>query len=777
MLQRPQVTFSLSNLFAVLLLSLLFSSCAITFIRKAPKDKPFVYKTNIRVEGNVPGNEKRELEIRLNNQLDDSLRSRVRSYPLWKTISRPPVFDTNNVNRSHAFMRALMNSLGYFGAVIKDTFTIDSVKDQKRVTVDFRINPGPGLRFDSIAYSLETPEWQRLALANRDKSLLVKNSRYSKLVVGEELDRMIELLRNNGYYKVTKEDIYAEADTVAFGLIDPTLDPFEQAILIQQLREKQQNPTVNVVIRQRLLNDTTHIKPFHIDDVTIYPDVPLLRDTSVPISLDTTRIGRFTIITQSNKFRKNFLLRYTYLKPGQLYRQSDYFRTITTFNQLGAWQQANVDVFEDPEKDSALDVEVTLYPAKKFGLILDLETSLNNANATNAALVATSNLFGIGFNVGLRNRNFARQSIQSTSNARVGVELGKNFVQTVQASLAQNFYFPKFIAPFRVKYPDSLISPRTILSFNTAYTDRRNFFKLASANVAWGYEWGRNNHIWFWRPFNIEYTNLTKRDSLKTLLDLNPSLRYAFNDGLVLGFLAGQGVYRWQKTSPNHAHFIRAAVEESGAILGLIKNLDINKRLFRFLKTDAQYSYNLQFSRSAVAFRVMAGVGFAYGDSSATAKERTLPFFKQFFAGGPNSMRAWQVRQLGWGSNKTEVGNLFDRFGDVQLEANIEYRFPITSIAGFKIGSALYVDMGNVWLRNTYGDPKLENAEFNLGRLGKDLAIGTGTGLRVDFGYFLIRVDYAYRVKDPNRVEEPGKLFYNWKIFNGQLQLGVNYPF
>ncbi|HYE55195.1 MAG TPA: BamA/TamA family outer membrane protein, partial [Chitinophagaceae bacterium] len=145
-----------------------------------------------------------------------------------------------------------------------------------------------------------------------------------------------------------------------------------------------------------------------------------------------------------------------------------------------------------------------------------------------------------------------------------------------------------------------------------------------------------------------------------------------------------------------------------------------------------------------------------------------------------NSMRAWQVRQLGWGSYKRPAGdtNFLDRFGDIQLEANLEYRFQVATLpGGIKLGSALYVDAGNIWLRKTFDDPNLANADFNLGRLGKDLAIGAGTGIRLDFNFFLVRLDYAYKVKDPQREKDPEKWFYNWNLFNGQLQLGINYPF
>src|SRR5690606_11101905 len=117
-----------------------------------------------------------------------------------------------------------------------------------------------------------------------------------------------------------------------------------------------------------------------------------------------------------------------------------------------------------------------------------------------------------------------------------------------------------------------------------------------------------------------------------------------------------------------------------------------------------------------------------------------------YFGGGPYSMRAWRIRQLGLGSNTyfDTVNNNFslDRFGDIQLEGNIEYRFDIGRLFGIKVQSALFTDIGNVWRRNTGGDPNLVNSEFKLGRLYKDLAVAGGTSLRFDLDFFLIRFDY-----------------------------------
>jgi outer membrane protein assembly factor BamA len=142
-------------------------------------------------------------------------------------------------------------------------------------------------------------------------------------------------------------------------------------------------------------------------------------------------------------------------------------------------------------------------------------------------------------------------------------------------------------------------------------------------------------------------------------------------------------------------------------------------------------------------------------------------------------MRAWPLRKLGPGSNIQSFERTVapERFGDIQLEMNAEYRFFLFDIGGVLINSALYTDIGNIWfLRQAPGFP---GGEFKFRKLWKDLAIGAGTGLRVDFGFFLVRLDYAYKVKDPSpeTLDVQNKWFYNWRPFNGQLQLGVNYPF
>ena len=150
-------------------------------------------------------------------------------------------------------------------------------------------------------------------------------------------------------------------------------------------------------------------------------------------------------------------------------------------------------------------------------------------------------------------------------------------------------------------------------------------------------------------------------------------------------------------------------------------------------------------------------------------------------------MRAWQIRRLGPGSSTiyaaTDTTEALERFGNMQIELNAEYRFNITTIAGIKVNSAFFVDMGNIWSKEYKLNPvtnkqeKDPSASFSFSRLGKDLAIGAGTSLRFDFDFFLIRLDWAYKIKDPLYSNVNDGWFHDLQLLNGQFQLGIGHPF
>jgi len=782
--QRRQVTVSFFKpvfLLSVILVSLLFSC---TTARKFPQNQPFVFATNIKVEGNLPKSEKIDLSAKLSNQLDDSLRTQVRSIlGLFNTVMYPPVFDTANVRRSIGYMVSLLNATGYYNPGIKDTVRRDTVhihhwfsrtrSVQYRVIVDFTVFPGKQLKLDSIGYDLSTPALQHLALQSQPLSLLKKGKPYSKQVLSAELDRLVLLFRNNGYYSFSKEDLVVVKDTVVAALIDPNLDPFQQAALLDELRKKREHPTINVVIQQRPVRDSTHLQKYTIGRVTVYPDLPIILEDTVTVStIDTTSARGLIIISRADKFKPFILTSNIYLRPGRLYKVENVTRTLNRFNLMGAWQQATISFTPSDSSDSVLDATLKLYPAKKQYLTADLEASRN----TNDIVTAT-NLFGMNINLGLRNRNAFKQSVLTSTNLRGGIELGKDFIQTEQASISHTISFPRRLPPSnsskQLVRRDSL---RTIINFNASYIDRRQFFTVGSFNASFGWEWTAKNKSFLWRPLNLEYTKLIKTDSFQRYLNEFPSLNLAFRSGLVL---SQQFVYKSVKKHENRTNYLTVSAESSGALAGFIRKLDEGD-LWRFIKGEIDFRHHIDFRRSQLALHAYGGAGLAYG-RQGNGWEQTLPFYKAFFAGGPNSMRGWQVRQLGLGSSKfydTANGGQLDRFGDIQLEGNAEYRFPLGTVFGVKFLSALYVDAGNIWDRHPIDrTPEQQGSDFQLDRFYKEIAVDAGTGLRMDFDWFLIRLDWAYKLKDPQRIHDSNQWFKDLKVFKGQFQLGIGYPF
>jgi outer membrane protein insertion porin family len=773
------------------MLLLLAASCTIP--KRYQRNKPFVYKTNITIQANLPATKKAELKAGLENQLDDSLKVRtVMAIGLtpsifYNKLSKPPVFDSINIDRSKTFMSALLSANGFLNPVITDTFKIDTVRivqrplfakksvhHQYRAIIDFFVRPGKVFTLDSVGYALHTAELQQLAIQNRGQAFLKKGDPYSLQKVSAELDRLLSIYRDHGYYKISKEDIFAERDTVVAALIDPTIDPFQQVRLLEELRRRRENPTMTVVIRQRSGRDTTHLDKFYVGKISVYPDMSILDDTTAAMK-DSAIVNGITFYYASRQFKLPFVACNISLRAGELYKQTNYFKTINTFTNLGAWQQVDIDLFERYDSLPLLDARIRLFPAKKQSLNVDFETSRNVSDA-----LTTGSLFGLGFVVGVRNRNAFRESIQTTTNVRFGVELGTNIVQTAQTIVSHSIAIPRFLKPFRFKNVDD---PRTLININASYTNRREFFEVRSANLSLGYSWSKKPspiatkaNSWQFFPINLELTDVNKTAKFLELEQRIPALKQSFKNGLIISFILA---FNRQILSESHSTFYRARIESSGALAGFIKSLE-RSNLRRFVKMDVEFKHFIKYTKSELAFRAFGGYGYVYG-KTGNEPEYNLPFFKAFFGGGPYSMRAWPVRRLGPGSSKYYETNpvKLDRFGDMQLEGNVEYRFNLTTIAGLKLKSALFADVGNIWARTVDGQTNIPiaEAEFKLSRLYRDLAIGAGTSLRFDFDFFLIRLDWAYQLKNPAYSEINGGWFYKLKLLDGQFQLGIGYPF
>jgi outer membrane protein assembly factor BamA len=480
------------------------------------------------------------------------------------------------------------------------------------------------------------------------------------------------------------------------------------------------------------------------------------------------------VISYTKMFKSKIPPENIYFRRGDLYNQDKYIKTVNKFNSLGAWRLVSIEPLARKNQDTA-DFTIRLTPAKKYSFTTNLEGSRNQS-------VVSGNLFGIGVNVGLQNRNFGRAANVATTSIRYGIELSdSSFIQTQQLSVSHTIYFPRLVPRMKwipKKYKENL---RTSFSFNAGNTERKDLFNLTTINGSWGYELQSKNTLFSLRLPNIEYSYLKPRQKLLDLFTSNPSLKNIFTDGLISSIIAGITM----NGSKNKTQSIfRANAEMSGLLSGLISGKFLDDNLYRFIKLDAEVIRKMKFRRSALVLRYFTGVGYEFGSTANPLKRNNLPFFKQYFAGGPNSMRAWGLRKLGPGSSVTAfrgTGSIPERYGDVQIEANVEYRFPLVKLFGINVEGALFTDIGNIWFLKKAANPLVPESVFNFGRLSKDLAVGIGTGFRVDFSFFVIRLDYSYKAKDPS--PSPANIglqnkWFGYKLGKGnQFQLGISYPF
>lgn len=793
---RFKKTFAFTD-YWLLIMAFLTISCSEqrrTRVRNYPVNTPFVYANKISLSGKLHKDEKKRLLTELNNYWDDSLKvPKQQEFGILYKIKSPPTFDSTNILRSINFMNAYLNSQGYYYSILTKRFTTDTIKDQIRVQIFVDINPGKNISIDTVSYDLNDSILKKITLTNVKSALIEEGKPYSKQVISNELDRLVKLYRKNGFYKFTREDIFAYVDSNNSNFLKLTIDPFEQARLLGEIaKAKKLNPKWGISIQQRPVLDSSKIFQFYIGNLYYYPetklsDLPdsLIKDKSFSESIH----GAATIRYKKGLFNYKPMKEDTYLKKGDLYNEEKYFNTANALAQLPAWQ--NIDIKPEIRNKDTVDLYFFLTPAVKQSFTVDLEASRNIAD------IGLTNLFGISTNLSYNNRNVWKNAIQSIATFRTGVELNllnskdqsSDLLQTFLINIGHTYVFPKIIQPFKKwNTLDNIQNSRTLWAVNAGYVDRRNFYRVRNFTTSFGYEWKKGNNTFVYKPLNIELYAIDKLDSLDQLIIKNPFLKASFNEGNIVSQSFSFIKSTFGKNNPNKSNFYRLGIEEAGGLFGFIPGL--RGSIYRYLKTEVEFRQSRKMRKSELVFRGYGGLGYNYGGDTIIGP--TMPFYKQFSAGGPNSMRAWRLRQLGLGSSdqseRETARNAFrDRFGDMQLEFNIEYRFDLATIGGFKIGSALFTDIGNVWnIRKTNAsDP---STIFSINNFSKDMAIGIGTGLRFDLSYFLIRFDFAYKLKDPLRKTNGGWAGFKdfeWtdtrangiQIPNFALQLGIGLPF
>lgn len=806
-------------LFAIIL----FSSCAstkkysgLTFVSKYQKNVPFIYKNNISLE--VQQATKDEIVVmnsRLYNQLEDSARVRIKDVAfILHYIKNPPVFDSLNVKQSAANMFSYMQNMGYYHPIVNYAFdtVVKKKKGQVRIIVNYDVHSGKRTTIDTVAYLFNKPELEQLAVSTKSISKLQKGEPVTKSSINEETNRLVDLFGNHGYYKFTADEIRVTGDTTIEALTTVTEDPFEQLRLLAEAARKREKPTIRLGYQLNNPGAKDSIRKYLIQDVIIMPDFRV-GDVYSDTTLTVMKLPGYTLVYHEKKFKTSLLTGNLYLKKGDVFRQKDYYKTINEMYKLGVWEGPSIDIIE--HKDTALlDLVIKLIPLKKYGFEGNIEISYSaNSSTSNLPTISTGNLLGMSANLSLTDRNFARSAIRMTNAIKGGMEFNTNrrnsggtFINSKEFTFNNSFVFPKFIFPLHGIDNKNWVTHQSFINTNLSLINRIDFYNQQIINTALGFNFSKNqNRLWSLRLLNFDFRRLYNRSAaFDQTLEEYPFLRYSFNTALVMGsslsYTSGSHGFK----NPNVINKLQINVEESGLLWGLLKEGKrssqsgnfFNNYLREFVKADLEYTRTYNHPKSAVVLRGFLGVGVPISKS-----DTTLPFFKQYFGGGPNSMRAWPVQGIGVGGQplapyQIKGARFNDRTGDIQLEGNFEYRFNVAPMFSnailFKM--ALFTDVGNVWnFKNTRPDGMPDTTQFKFKNLYKQLGVSSGVGFRFDFSYFLLRFDVAFRFKRPDMWTDdagwqlPAINFKNlfgsatenriWRYKNFNATIGIDYPF
>jgi outer membrane protein assembly factor BamA len=777
------------------------SSC--TVLKQYPRDKPFIFENNININGDLSKDKKQDLRSELLTQLEDSAEVRENSELPWPkapwiipstVITKPPVFNPAPVMQSTVNMKNLMIGKGYRRASVTYDSSLKVVKDQQRMKVTYNVNPGKLYTIDSISYVFPDSNLNRLVREHMEQSVLKKGEAFDYDRVDAELSRLVNLFKNNGYYRITRDEVIVEADSSYSELIDPSLDPFEYIRRLTEIESRRKdNPMVDVYVRLVNTRDTSRLMPYRVGSFTVIPDSPTdVEDLSL-YETNETLLNGYKVIDFNNTYKPAFVVNQIELKPGEVYSQNDFIRTQNNFTRLGAWQyQRFIPRVDDSSR--TIDFLLQLIPAKKQFFSVDLEGS--SVLNSNQLILVGSGRFGLAVNFRLRNRNIGKSAIQLENSIRTGIEFNdfSRFLSG-EITLGNRMTIPWLVTPFSRGFEKKFQAARTIVTADITYLDRFQYFTLRSFNTFFGYEWKpKSNITWQFKPFNIELTRINPDSLFEQAIIANPLLGYAYNNGLIIGNNVSYS-RNLSRPGSRNLSLLRLYAEESGTLLGILapgltaKNKLLGD-LYRFVKFDVDYRHYTNWKNSSFVIRLFAGYGLAFQTQNRRG-EVSLPFFKSYFAGGPNSMRGWQIRKLGIGSSiafDTAFNGTFnDKYADIQLETNLEQRFNLFRFFGFWMRGALFADIGNIWYRHDVNGT-MPGAEFRLDKLYEDLAVSAGAGLRMDFSYFVLRFDWGLPIKDPRY--GPGKDAatgfyakqpYGWfvdGVWNKPtFQFAIGYPF
>jgi outer membrane protein assembly factor BamA len=680
----------------------------------------------------------------------------------------PVIFDEYSAVKSKNQIKSYVASKGYFDARVTDTIETASRKSKVYYNVDL----SPPYTIRNLAYEIADSNIKKLVSHDEVNCLIVKGNSYDVDVLQAERSRLERFIKDRGFYAFSSDNMSFRIDsTVGNRQVDIYF-------VIKNLSK--------VDSYNRTSSPSYSI--YFIKDIYIYPDfVPreaLEKGAAYYESLDTINYRGYNFITSAatQEVKYDLILQTLYLKPGSVYNVSNTEETRSHLLGLKTYRLVNI-FYDDYNGPADTTDKVMLLNCNIQLTLLSQQSYKVELEGTN-----TGGYLGGALNLIYQHKNLfhgAELFSMKLKGAYEALRQDSNKLSSTQEYAAEtSLRFPKFILPF-VNTEDFIkkYNPSTQLLAAYNYQDMP-FYVRTIATANFGYNWKAGlyqEHIV--NPLQLNLVNLIKIDSaFQSRIDASSYQVNSYKDVLIFGGTYSF-IYTDQKIKKSKDYwFLRINAEAAGNLLsmaGKITNADtvngsyqiFGQPFAQYVRADFDLRYNYVFNDySSVVYRGYFGIGIPYGNSLA------IPFEKQYFSGGSNGIRAWQVRTLGPGSyNAGEV--FLNQTGDIKLEANVEYRFKLFWI----LEGAVFLDAGNIW---TYrDDPSRPGSQFIINKFYKDIAVGTGAGIRFDLKFVIARVDAGMKLRDPLLPDGAKWIVqnhpYSLRRYPGDftLVLGIGYPF
>ena len=764
-----------------LLLMAVLSSCSST--KHVPQGKLLLDKVDIKIADGHSSIEASQLTNYLrqnaNHRVLGGLKLQLAFYNMsgkdstkwinrWiQRVGTPPViYDSTLTEASVEQLHMALSNKGFMNNTVTSHVVADSAKRKAKVTYDITLGEPYFIR--SISYDIPDEVLRTIILDDSAHFNVHQNDLLNYNHLDEWRQTITENLRNHGYYAFNKEYITFMADTAqdsrAVDLTLATRDPYHN---------------------DHMPYYTEHA-PFYVRDVVYVTDFD-------PVAMHEGYMGEDTVMMKSGVkvfegperyLRLDVIDECNHIEPGALYNAESINRTYRALGRLNVLKQINIDIRPLGEVDGVLmvDAYVLLQPEK--------------TQSISASLEGTNSEGDLGFGVGLdyQHRNIFKGAEVLNAKAKVAYEsISGNLSGLINDNYSEystelGITFPKFMAPFLKRSFKRKIQASTVFSVNFDYQARPEYTRVI-AGGAWRYQWAERTRrlAHTLTLFDMSFISVPKFNDEFFNRITNPLLLYSYQDHLIMRM--GYNFYRTNKAEmsvqqmglfqPN-VFTIRANAETAGNLLYALSHITGQKpdengsykalgiRYSQYVKADADYSFTHYFDRrQSVAFHVGAGVAIPYGNSDV------LPFEKRFYCGGANSVRGWGVRTLGPGSynSKDKLSNFIYQCGDIRFDINLEYRAKLFWV----VELGLFLDAGNIWTIKDYEDQP--GGVFKFNEFYKQIAAAYGAGIRLDFKYFLVRVDMGMKAHNPAMGQEKWPLTHpNFKR-DSEFHFSVGYPF